>query len=49
MKLTVHFGKISELGAYWQTLGKLVSEGYTSGTLMDGWNITGEEETGDDE
>lgn len=31
---------VEELLIYWEKLGALIKEGYTSGTLLDGWNIS---------
>ena len=38
--LEVNAENIEELQLYWEKLGKLIEEGYTGGTLMDGWQIT---------
>ena len=40
IELTVKSKDTEELIVYWEKLGDLIKEGYTSGTLMDGWDIT---------
>jgi len=40
IELTVKAEDVNELIVYWSKLGNLIREGFTSGTLMDGWDIT---------
>ena len=40
IELTVKAKDIEELELFWDKLGELIREGYTSGTLLDGWDIT---------
>jgi hypothetical protein len=40
IELTVKAKDVDELIAYWERLGELIEDGYLSGTLLDGWDIT---------
>jgi len=39
IKLEVKARDVNELLLYWNKLGKIIQEGNTYGTLMDGWDI----------
>lgn len=40
IELTVKAKDIDELITYWDKLGQYIRDGFTSGTLLDGWDIT---------
>jgi len=40
IKLTVKAKDVEELEVYWEKLGGLIRDGFTSGTLLDSWDIS---------
>lgn len=40
IQLTIKAKDVGELIDYWEDLGQYIRKGYTSGTLLDGWDIT---------
>lgn len=40
IKLTIKAKDVNELILFWEKLGELIREGYISGTLLDGWDLS---------
>lgn len=39
IELNVKAKDVNELVVYWDKLGDLIKDGFSSGTLMDGWDL----------
>jgi len=40
IELKIKAKDVDEIITYWDKFGELIRDGYTSGTMLDGWDIT---------